>query len=87
VGLVVEVESRHSRRHDRFTKPALYAEAGIEYYWRVERTSNGPEVHLYETAVSANYVLMRSVKAGERHEVALPYPMVVEPAAWMMPIG
>lgn len=29
---------------DRITKPALYAQAGIPYYWRVE-TGNGIVVH------------------------------------------
>jgi hypothetical protein len=36
VALVVEVESPHTRRFDRCLKAVLYAEAGIESYWRIE---------------------------------------------------
>nr|WP_280726467.1 Uma2 family endonuclease [Kitasatospora sp. MAA4] len=35
-----------SRSEDRYLKPGLYAEAGIPYYWRVERGENDlPEVY------------------------------------------
>lgn len=34
--MVVEVVSPRSRKTDRFTKPAKYAEAGIPLMWRVE---------------------------------------------------
>ncbi|MEW2578971.1 Uma2 family endonuclease [Streptomyces syringium] len=37
VSLALEVVSHGSRSDDRFRKPALYAEAGIPHYWRVER--------------------------------------------------
>lgn len=44
--LAVEVVSEGSRLADRFAKPALYAEAGIASYWRVERDENDlPVVH------------------------------------------
>ncbi len=33
---LVEVETPASRRYDRLLKPALYAEAGIPAYWRIE---------------------------------------------------
>jgi Uma2 family endonuclease len=47
VPLAVEVVSPSSTTHDRFTKPALYAEAGIPNYWRVEHGKDGPTVHVY----------------------------------------
>ena len=47
VALVVEVETPHSRRVDRCLKPGLYADAGVESYWRIERTGHGPVAHLY----------------------------------------
>ncbi|MFE0045256.1 Uma2 family endonuclease [Streptomyces albireticuli] len=44
--LAVEVVSPGSRGEDRFLKPALYAEAGIAHYWRVERGEDDlPVVH------------------------------------------
>ena len=35
-----------SHTMDRFAKPALYAEAGIPFYWRIE-TVEGVEVHAH----------------------------------------
>lgn len=82
VALVVEVESPHSRRHDRCVKAGLYAEAGIESYWRVERTSNGPVAHLYTKAESGHYHLHRAVQPGQVVTAELPYAVQVAPATW-----
>lgn len=82
VALVVEVESKGSRRHDRFTKPSMYAEAGIESYWRIERTESGPVAHLYSRAAGGHYQLHRSVNPGDSHVAELPYPVQVAPATW-----
>ena len=46
VALVVEVETPASRRFDRLLKPALYADAGIPLYWRIER--RGRPLHIHE---------------------------------------
>lgn len=83
VALVVEVESPGSRRHDRFTKPALYAEAGIESYWRVERTGLGPVVHLYHRAKVGHYELIDSVGPADTFRVEMPFPVAVTPAEWL----
>ncbi|MEV4558605.1 Uma2 family endonuclease [Kitasatospora sp. NPDC049285] len=37
VALAVEVVSHGSRSDDRFRKPGMYAEAGVPFFWRVER--------------------------------------------------
>ncbi len=44
--LVVEVVSPGSEKTDRFDKPFRYAEAGIPFFWRVER--NPLRVHAYK---------------------------------------
>jgi Uma2 family endonuclease len=44
--LAIEIVSRNSKAMDRITKPALYAQAGIPYYWRVE-TEGGIVVHTH----------------------------------------
>lgn len=82
VALVVEVESPSSRRHDRFTKLALYAEAGIESYWRIERGEHGPVAHLYTIATAGHYELHQSVYPPDAVKVELPFPVQVDPAAW-----
>jgi Uma2 family endonuclease len=49
VVLAVEVVSPESVARDRKRKPLLYAEAGIPYFWLVERTETGrPVIHCYE---------------------------------------
>jgi Uma2 family endonuclease len=82
VVLVVEVESPSSRRQDRFTKPALYAEAGIEAYWGIERTDRGPVAHLYQRAAPEHYELLGSIGPDEALKVDLPFPVEVAPGSW-----
>jgi Uma2 family endonuclease len=44
--LAVEVMSPGSRNQDLYLKPGIYAEAGISFYWHVERGQDGnPVVH------------------------------------------
>ncbi|MFI7578579.1 Uma2 family endonuclease [Micromonospora sp. NPDC049497] len=45
--LVVEIVSEGSRSIDRVLKPALYAEADIPYFWRIE-TETGIVVHAHK---------------------------------------
>jgi Uma2 family endonuclease len=47
VALAVEVVSPSSISFDRVTKPALYAQAGIPAYWRVEVDDDCTKVHTY----------------------------------------
>jgi Uma2 family endonuclease len=47
VVLAVEIVSPTSQSMDRITKPALYARAGIPYYWRIE-TDGGITVHAHK---------------------------------------
>ncbi|MEV4715296.1 Uma2 family endonuclease [Micromonospora sp. NPDC049374] len=82
VALVVEVESPNSRRHDRFAKPALYAEAGIPYYWRVERGDFGPVVYRYELVKEVHYNLLGTVGPDDPVEVTEPWPMRLDPSTW-----
>ncbi|MFF3657454.1 Uma2 family endonuclease [Streptomyces olivochromogenes] len=50
VKLVVEVVSPESAHRDRTVKLRKYAEAGIQYYWRIEDEEGAPVVHAYELA-------------------------------------
>ena len=47
VMLAVEIVSPTSQSMDRVMKPALYAKAGIPYYWMIE-TVGGLAVHTYQ---------------------------------------
>ncbi|SDL69402.1 Uma2 family endonuclease [Nonomuraea jiangxiensis] len=45
--LVVEVVSPESKLRDRHRKPALYAQAGIPHFWRIENDSDKPVAYVY----------------------------------------
>lgn len=47
VRMAVEVVSPDSRKRDLFRKPLLYADAGIEHYWIVDREDNTTVVRTY----------------------------------------
>ncbi len=95
VPIAVEVVSPSSTAHDRFTKPALYAEAGIPHYWRVETGHNGPTVHLYALATeateateatdlaadadSAVYTRTHVVRPGQTTTVEVPWKITLTP--------
>ncbi|MFI6822195.1 Uma2 family endonuclease [Micromonospora sp. NPDC050187] len=49
VVLAVEIVSPSTRSIDRVLKPALYAQAGIPYYWRVE--VEGDEIVVYTSRI------------------------------------
>lgn len=56
--LVVEVVSKGSRRKDRNLKPAVYAEAGIPHFWRIEGQPVGESVttaHLFSDPTRGGY--------------------------------
>jgi Uma2 family endonuclease len=81
LALVVEIESRSSRRDDRDVKPGLYAEAGIPAYWRVERHSEGPHLHAYEL-VDGGYREVSWVRPGVTWRATSPYPVLLDPGTW-----
>jgi Uma2 family endonuclease len=89
VPLAVEVVSPSSITHDRFTKPALYAEAGVPSYWRVETGRDGPTVHVYALAAgaagaagavgAAEYTRTHLVRPGQTVVVDAPWPVTLTP--------
>lgn len=46
--LAVEIVSSGSQAMDRILKPAVYAEAGIPYFWRIETEDGQVVVHTYK---------------------------------------
>jgi Uma2 family endonuclease len=84
VPLAVEVVSPSSTTHDRFTKPALYAEAGIPHYWRVEEDSrDGATVYLYALlAEGGAYTRTHVVHPGQTVSVDVPWKVVLTPPTW-----
>ncbi|MEU7162230.1 Uma2 family endonuclease [Streptomyces chrestomyceticus] len=79
VALAVEVMSEGSRHADRFSKPTLYAEAGIRSYWRIERAEGGlPVVYEFrlhhETGI---YETPRPMHTG-RFVTSAPFPVDID---------
>lgn len=74
--LVVEVVSPGSVTLDRVAKPALYAQAGIPYYWRIE-TDRGIVVHTHRLEPDAGLYVPtggfdRIVKLDEPWSIEVP---------------
>ncbi|GAB2777543.1 Uma2 family endonuclease [Streptomyces chlorus] len=77
--LVVEVTSAYNARHDRITKPAAYATAGIPLYLLVDRWApDGPTVTLFGEPNGDVYQPLDSVKFGEPIKLPAPFDLVID---------
>lgn len=79
VALVAEVVSPSTRSHDRFRKPALYAQAGIPSYLRVEL--DPLHVVAYRLDPEGVYTEYARAAAGETVHLEVPFPVSFDPAA------
>jgi Uma2 family endonuclease len=79
VVLAAEVVSRSSRSMDRFVKPALYAQAGIPCYLRLELDP----LHVVAYRIGADGLYEEAGRAapGEVLTLTEPFPVAVDPAA------
>ena len=77
VCLVAEIVSPGSRTTYRLTKPALYARAGIGFFWRVE-LEDGPMIVAYRLH-EGRYVESASAQPEELLVVDEPFPASVAP--------
>ncbi|MGH3682804.1 MAG: Uma2 family endonuclease [Natronosporangium sp.] len=75
--LVVEIESRSTRKTDRGSKLVAYAEAGIPEYWRIERDGTA---HVHALAGPGVYTLAATVKPGETWQARWPFPVTIDPS-------
>ncbi|HEY9389399.1 MAG TPA: Uma2 family endonuclease [Mycobacteriales bacterium] len=79
VSLVVEIVSPGTRHMDLRMKPMLYAEAGIEGYWRLELA---PTPYLVVADLKdGGYVERVTARAGVTTELTAPFPVLVDPGA------
>lgn len=82
---VVEVVSPSIISIDRAIKPAMYAEAAIPVYWRVE-FQNTPRI-VVSTLTRGRYVTRSSVTAGTPGRITKPFPVEIDPAHLNCRIG
>lgn len=79
VALVAEVMSPGSIQMDRTTKPDMYAEAGIEWYMRIEQKgANAPRVFLYRREGDV-YVEHARAHAGQTLHMTEPVDVSFDP--------
>ncbi|MFC3578448.1 Uma2 family endonuclease [Streptomyces yaanensis] len=77
--LVVEVTSKSNARHDRISKPAAYATAGIPLYLLVDRWApDGPTATLYGEPKGDVYRPLSTAKFGEAIKLPAPFDLVID---------
>ncbi|MGX1545549.1 Uma2 family endonuclease [Streptomyces adustus] len=77
--LVVEVTSKSNSRHDRISKPAAYATAGIPLYLLVDRWApEGPTATLYGDPKGDVCRPLSTVKFGEALKLPAPFDLVID---------
>jgi Uma2 family endonuclease len=77
--LVVEVTSRKNARHDRVSKPAAYASAGIPLCLLVDRWApEGPTATLYGEPQGDVYRPLAAAKFGELLTIPAPFDLVID---------
>ncbi|QIJ64371.1 Uma2 family endonuclease [Streptomyces sp. JB150] len=77
--LVVEVTSKSNARHDRVSKPAAYATAGIPLYLLVDRWApGGPTVTLYGEPKGDVYRVLSAVKFGDPIKLPEPFDLTLD---------
>ena len=79
VVLAAEVVSRSSRSNDRFRKPALYAQAGIPCYLRVEL--DPLHIVAYRLGADGVYEEVGRAEPPEVLKLTEPFPITIDPAA------
>jgi len=83
VALVIEVEAPTTKRYDRLLKPALYAEAGIPHFWRVDPAHPGPELTTYTLTADGTYAEDRRIAGDDLVKINSPYPVRLAPSTWV----
>lgn len=77
--LVVEVTSKSNARHDRVSKAAAYATAGIPLYLLIDRWApGGPTTTLYGEPKGDVYRVLSAVKFGDPIKLPAPFDLTID---------
>jgi Uma2 family endonuclease len=82
---VVEVVSPSTVSIDRAIKPAMYAEAAVPVYWRVE-LHDTPKI-VVSSLSRGRYVTRTTLTAGTRGRITKPFAVELDPAGLTRRIG
>ncbi|MGV9879490.1 Uma2 family endonuclease [Streptomyces sp. NPDC003006] len=81
--LVVEVTSPSNAHHDRISKPASYAAAGVPLYLLIDRWApGGPKVTLYGEPRGDVYRVLSACKFGEPVKLPEPFDLEIDTSAF-----
>lgn len=75
--LAVEVLSPESTDRDRHSKPRLYAQAGIQHFWRVEREDHVASVYTNELDATTGAYVATGIHRGKL-TTNVPWPLVID---------
>ncbi|MFI9305326.1 Uma2 family endonuclease [Streptomyces triculaminicus] len=81
--LIVEITSKSSLRHDRASKPAAYAHAGVPLYLLVDQwAQGGPTITLYGEPKGDVYRVLQAGKFGDEIPLPAPFDLVIDTGAF-----
>jgi Uma2 family endonuclease len=84
--LAVEITSPSNAGHDRLSKTAAYAQAGVPLYLLVDcHAPGGPTVTLYGEPTGDIYRVHTAVKAGEDVRLPAPFELTLETGDFPVP--
>ncbi|MGP4002179.1 Uma2 family endonuclease [Streptomyces sp. 8N706] len=77
--LIVEITSKSNARHDRISKPAGYAQAGVPLYLLVDGWApGGPTVTLYGEPKQDVYRVLQAGKFGDAIDLPGPFDLTID---------
>ncbi|MEU4208611.1 Uma2 family endonuclease [Streptomyces sp. NPDC026206] len=77
--LIVEITSKSTARHDRISKPAGYAHAGVPLYLLADRWApGGPTVTLYGEPKNDVYRMLQAGKFGDEIHLPAPFDLLID---------
>ncbi|MEX2984402.1 Uma2 family endonuclease [Streptomyces sp. C36] len=80
---IVEITSKSSLRHDRVSKPAAYAHAGVPLYLLVDQwAQGGPTITLYGEPKGDVYRVLQAGKFGDEIPLPAPFDLVIDTGAF-----
>ncbi|MFI1257307.1 Uma2 family endonuclease [Streptomyces netropsis] len=76
---IAEITSKSSLRHDRVSKPAAYAHAGVPLYLLVDRWARGgPTITLYGEPKDDVYRVLQAGKFGDEIHLPEPFDLAID---------
>lgn len=82
VHLAVEIVSPNTRTKDRTLRPAQYADAGIECFWRVENEHGAMVIYTFELLPEGGYAPTGVHRTQLRVDRPFPIDLVVPDVVW-----